>query len=64
MENFAALVLIFKVFYYFEVKFFNSLKWAAKSTSASSLFSIESSKQGFFFQFCDIKNLAKLSKKN
>jgi hypothetical protein len=64
MENFATLVLIFKVFYGLKVKFFNRLKWAAKSTYASSLFSIESSKQGFFFQFYDTKNLAKLSKKN
>jgi len=41
--------LISKVFYGFEVKIFNSLKWAAKFTYASSLFSIASTKQGFVF---------------
>jgi hypothetical protein len=47
MENFAALVLNSKVLHAFEVKIFNSLKWATKFTYASSLFSIASSKQGF-----------------
>jgi hypothetical protein len=63
MENFAALVLISKVFYGFEVKFFNNLKWAAKFNYASSLFSIASSKQGFVFSILCYQEFGKAFQK-
>jgi hypothetical protein len=61
---FATLVLISKVLYGFEVKIFNSLKCTAKSTYASSLFSIASSKQGFVFKIFWYQEFGKAFQKN
>ncbi len=50
--------------YGFEVKIFNSLKCTAKSTYASSLFSIASSKQGFVFKIFWYQEFGKAFQKN